>query len=92
MIEETIARIEERLRAAESLAPERRQELEELLAQLRREAAGVAIECGEPAGADEDARSAVNRLESSLTEFEASHPQLVGLVNRISTVLANMGI
>ena len=31
-------------------------------------------------------------LESSVGEFEKTHPQLVGIVNRIGTMLANMGI
>jgi hypothetical protein len=31
-------------------------------------------------------------LESSVGEFEKTHPQLVGIVNRIASMLANMGI
>jgi len=31
-------------------------------------------------------------LESSVHDLEQSHPQLVGVVNRIATMLANMGI
>jgi len=31
-------------------------------------------------------------LESSVTDLEQSHPQLVGVVNRIATMLSNMGI
>jgi hypothetical protein len=31
-------------------------------------------------------------LESSVHDLEESHPQLVGVVNRIATMLANMGI
>lgn len=31
-------------------------------------------------------------LSSSVEGFEKSHPQLVGLVNRIATTLSNMGI
>ena len=93
MIENTIARIEERLRTAENLPSSERTELERLLAQLRAEAASLpqlrrpGVESG-----DESVHSALNRLEESLTEFETTHPQLVGIVNRISTMLANMGI
>lgn len=79
---------------AESLPPAERGELEELLSQLRIEARSLpdvsrAIISERP---DEDAQGAVGRLEESLTEFETTHPQLVGIVNRISTILANMGI
>lgn len=94
VIEETIQRIEQRLRSANSLSPSQRAELEELIAQLRREARALPpdalpLSVPEP---DEDAQSTINRLRESLTAFETSHPQLVGLANRISTILANMGL
>ena len=93
MIEDTIARIEERLRTAENLPSSERAELERLLEQLRTEAASLP-QLREPAreAEEEDVHSALGRLEESLTEFETTHPQLVGIVNRISTMLANMGI
>lgn len=34
----------------------------------------------------------VERLEDSVRELEVTHPQLVAVVSRISTFLANMGI
>jgi hypothetical protein len=37
-------------------------------------------------------RHSTKGLESSVGEFEKTHPQLVGVVNRIATTLANMGI
>jgi hypothetical protein len=37
-------------------------------------------------------RHSINGLESSVGEFEKTHPHLVGIVNRIATMLANMGI
>ena len=94
MIEDTIARIEERLRTAQNLPSSERAELQDLLAQLRTEAASLPHLRG-PVGQsddDKDVQSALGRLEESLTEFETTHPQLVGIVNRISTILANMGI
>jgi hypothetical protein len=93
MIEDTISKIEERLRAGTNLAPAERAELEELLVQLRTEAAslpGFAVR--DDLSGDDDVRGALGRLEESLTEFETTHPQIVGIVNRISTILANMGI
>lgn len=37
-------------------------------------------------------RHSIGGLESSVGEFEKTHPQLVGVVNRIATLLSNMGI
>src|SRR5208282_4868411 len=34
----------------------------------------------------------IGGLQSSVREFETSHPRLAGLVNRIASILANMGI
>lgn len=93
MIEDTIAKIEQRLRTAQSLPPAERLELEQLLAQLRSEAHSLPRTPALPtASPDDDAHTALGRLQESLTEFETTHPQLVGTVNRISTILANMGI
>ena len=94
VIDETISRIEERLREADSLSPAQRTELQGLLTQLRREARSLPADALPPdeGSEDEDAHSAITRLEESLTAFETSHPQLTGLLNRISAILANMGI
>jgi hypothetical protein len=40
----------------------------------------------------ETLRHSIGGLESSVGEFEETHPQLVSIVNRIATALANMGI
>jgi hypothetical protein len=40
----------------------------------------------------ETLRHSIGGLESSVGEFEKTHPQLVGIVNRIAGMLANMGI
>ena len=94
MIEDTIAKIEQRLRTANSLPAAERAELEQLLAQLRLEARRLPNNSIPITSApqDDDAHTALGRLQESLTEFETTHPQLVGTVNRISTILANMGI
>jgi hypothetical protein len=93
MVEDTIAKIQARLRSSESLAPEQRAELEDLLQQLRREV-GTLPETARDIRIhkDTDAQGAMRTLQESLAGFEGTHPELVGLVNRISTVLANMGI
>jgi hypothetical protein len=94
VIEETISKIEERLRAADSLSSAQRAELQNLLAQLRREARTLPGDAlpSDSTDVDEDVQTTLGRLEESLTAFETSHPQLTGLVNRISAILANMGI
>lgn len=107
MIADTINRIETFLRENQSLPEAERLELERLLAELRHEAgllagtvpaltAGGPIDPGssiDPIGPDEaDLSAALGRLQENLTEFEAAHPRLVGVVNRISNLLANMGI
>lgn len=40
----------------------------------------------------ETLRHSLGGLDSSVGEFEKTHPALVGIVNRISSMLANMGI
>ena len=93
MIEDTIAKIEQRLRSAPSLPAEERLELQQLLAQLRSEARSLPnVPASVIPAEDDDAQTALGRLQESLTEFETTHPQLVGTVIRISTILANMGI
>jgi hypothetical protein len=37
-------------------------------------------------------RHSVRGLQSSVDEFEKSHPQLVAVVNRLASMLSNMGI
>jgi hypothetical protein len=37
-------------------------------------------------------KHSIRGLESSVQDLEQSHPQLVGVVNRIATMLSNMGI
>lgn len=92
MIENTIARIEARLRTAQSLPPGEREELQRLLDQLRAESRSLPREPSSSIDEDDDVQGALGHLQESLTEFETTHPQLVGIVNRISTILSNMGI
>lgn len=92
MIEDTILKIEERLRLAQALSPEQRAELRDLLAQLRSEAETLPADALTAGEEDEDVQSIISRWEETLTAFETSHPQLTGLVNRITAILSNMGI
>lgn len=106
MIDETIARIEGRIRSSE-LSDSSREELIQLLASLRSEIGDLAKE--DPAqaknlalfadqstlaaqGETADLAQSSSGLESSVAEFEAQHPQLVERVNRVCVILSNMGI
>lgn len=94
MIEDTIGKIEQRLRSTNALPDAERAELEQLLTQLRIEACSLPRSPMSQATVreEDDAHTALGHLQESLAEFETTHPQLVGTVNRISTILANMGI
>jgi len=95
MIEDTIAKIEKQLASLNALPADQRAEMQALLAQLRHEASTLPGLPGASAGGhagEEDARAALERLRGGLAEFEASHPKLTEAVNRVSTVLSNMGI
>ena len=92
MIEDTINKIEQRLRSSENLSPDKRVELESLLAELRTEIATLPGAQKRARGDDSDDDDLLDKLNQSVTEFETTHPQLIGIVNRISTILANMGI
>jgi uncharacterized protein (DUF2342 family) len=98
MIEETIQQIETRLRASPNLAPETRAELQALLDRLRAEAKELPTSTRrfttEPAETrePESMQDNVNRLRSSVEEFENSHPQLVQTVNHLANSLASLGI
>ncbi len=110
MIEQTIEKIEQRLRNAASLPEEKRGELLELLAKLRGELDELPDSHTEQAqsvtafadvSTHEATRDATNPdlleislkgLQSSVGDFEASHPKLVEAVNAFATMLSNIGI
>ena len=110
MLDDTISKIEGRIRNAGDVDDTRRAELLKLLGELRGEIAALARTHQEQAqsitsfaevSAQEATRETKNPaalrhsiggLESSVGEFEKTHPQLVGIVNRIAGMLANMGI
>ena len=108
MIDETIARLEARLRDS-TLAPENRLELLRLLGQLKAELAALektdADRARSISGHTEQVTHAatgqrnpdllqrsLQELSDSVDGFENSHPTLVQVVNRIATTLSNLGI
>ncbi len=103
MIEETLGKIETRIKSAESIQPERRAELLRLLETLRDEVSQLSpahrVQAGNLAGFTPAAEPAVTTatpplkaLDSPAAEFEKAHPQLVRIANAISQQLSNLGI
>ncbi|MEO5802377.1 MAG: DUF4404 family protein [Verrucomicrobiota bacterium] len=110
MLNDTIAKIETKLRNSNAIKEEQRSEMLNLLSTLKAEIAALSGTHDEQAqsiagfaelSAHEATREeknpellklSVQGLSSSVEGFENSHPQLVGLVNRICTTLSNMGI
>ena len=108
MLEERIQKTESAVKSAGNISADQRAELLGLLARLKsalgkvehREDAESIARFAE-ASVHEATRkkkkpnvleAALHGLKQSGEEFEASHPELVGLVTEISTVLANMGL
>src|SRR4051812_23206640 len=107
MIQDRIAKIEAALADAADLPPAARAELLALLAELKTEVSGLEAAHGDQARsiarsadaafslasrpAEADAPAALDDLRASVAGFEASHPRLVQVVDRISLTLSNMG-
>ena len=110
MIQDRIDKIEATVTHATNLPAETRQELLNLLAELKAEVAPLTATHDEDASSiarfadasvheatrterkPEQTEAALKGLTSSVHGFEASHPRLVEIVDRIATTLSNMGI
>jgi hypothetical protein len=108
MIHDRIATIEATLQTAPGLSDPTRQQLLGLLAELKAEVTVIPPAQNEQAqsiarsadaafasaaGQREDGTPAALRdLRASVEGFEASHPKLVAVVDRIALTLSNMGI
>lgn len=110
MLDDTISKIEGRIKNSGAVDEAHRVELLKLLGQLRGEIASIAKTHQEQAESitsfaevssreamresknPEALRHSIGGLESSVGELEGTHPQLVGVVNRIAAMLSNMGI
>lgn len=85
MIEKTISELEAKIRA-EIGHGDRQREALQLLEKLKTQLAEREKQNLAPL------KNSVEELRSSVAGFEQSHPQLVAIVNRISSTLANFGI
>lgn len=106
MIPDRIAQIEATLHSSASIPEETRRELLELVASLKTEVAGLGEQAQHIAGSADlavqaaarredqpaEATEALEGLTASVREFEASHPRLVQVVDRLALTLSNMGI
>jgi hypothetical protein len=101
MIEETITKLEERLKSSGTLPAASRDELLQLLGTLKQEVSELAKTQGgraEPiigySGAS--SRSATEPVNDQLRNFvasvETSHPKTVQILNRITEIMADLGI
>jgi uncharacterized coiled-coil DUF342 family protein len=85
MTEKTIAELEAKIRA-ESISDDRKRELLQLLATLKKQIDEREKHNLKPL------KHSVEELRSSVEGFEKSHPKLVETVNSISNTLSNLGI
>jgi len=95
MIEDTLRKLEERIRSSERTGDGTRDELLELVAELRTEFAAVAEASHEDAAAiAEHAGHAAQGgpVADSMLEFESAHPRVVGLLQSLMRTLADAGI
>jgi hypothetical protein len=108
MIQDRITQIEARLASAADVPSATRDELQTLLAQLKAEVAtltGTHDAQAQSIARSTDAAIALaaqpaegstpavlDELRASVEGFEASHPRLVQVVDRIALTLSNMGI
>ena len=108
MIDETLNTLERRIENATGLAGETRASLQALVADLRREVDKLedadqaeSIAAHTDTGAREALRAepdadlfshAMDGMQKSVRRFEASHPELTGIVNGICQHLSNLGI
>ena len=97
MIDETLDRLEARIRASRRTGDDAKRELLELVAELRAELARVSETHSDDANTivDQAAAAVENAqegVEDSVLELEASHPRLVGLVQSFLRTLSDAGI
>ena len=83
MVKDLLQQLRSAVEKASGLPAESKAELEKLVAELERQTGA--------AGTTEH-RHGLNRLTEAVEGLEVSHPEITGLVNRIATALANVGI
>ena len=95
MIDDTLAKLEDRIHAVESRGDGSRKELLALVAELRAELGAISETHADDAAAlAHHVREAGSggRVEDSIRSFESTHPKIVGLVRSLMNTLADAGI
>jgi hypothetical protein len=110
MLQDTISKIEGRVKTSAALDDSHRAELLQLLGQLKTEVTALskthedqaeniasfaelsAREATRESKNPQVLRHSIGGMESSVVEFETSHPKLAGVVGRLANLLSNMGI
>ena len=97
MIDETLDRLEERIRASQRTSDDAKQDLLALVGKLRTELADIAESHEDAARSLADhaaaaAEGAESGVEESVLEFETAHPRIVGLVRSFLRTLSDAGI
>lgn len=97
MIDETLSRLEERIRTSSRTSDDAKTDLLALVSELRAELAGIAATHSADARtllghAEAAAEGDESGVEESIREFETAHPQIVGLVRSFLRTLADAGI
>jgi len=97
MIDETLKRLEQRIRDSERTGPDAKEELLALVAELRSELGAMAETNEDDAAAlartaEAAADGPAEAVEESVLEFEAAHPRIVGLVRSFLQTLSDGGI
>lgn len=90
MIENLLAQLRNQVENADNLPESTREELLQHLEAMEDSHASVMEYPAEEAATTEP--QGIDKLVSSVEELEASHPEITATVNRIATVLGNMGI
>ncbi len=86
-IHETLSRLHEELHGLDSIDESTRTELREIAEKIR-----SVVETTQEAAPEEQGQSLRESLERSAVKFEASHPVLTSLLQRLSDGLGQLGI
>jgi len=92
MIENLLAELRKQVELADNLPESTRKDLLQHVEAMEASHATSVFEESEESESVAEEPQGIDRLVSSVEELEASHPEITATVNRIATVLGNMGI
>lgn len=92
MIENLLAQLRNQVENAGNLPDATRADLLQHVEAMQSSHAASVMEEPDETGAEAPEPQGIERLVNSVEELEVSHPEITATVNRIATVLSNMGI